>query len=138
MCSLLTLWEVGHVFLCACIMLTCHFHPFCCLPLNTVQSMFYAAILFWLASNSIYAYCGAWKFVNPLQFFVLLTNKSMRKKSKKNFPKKRRTQLNQMRQKVSHFIYLRMTDRRIWICFLYHLGPRLSQMSARTGAKHFQ
>lgn len=89
MCSLLTLWEVGHVFLCACIMLTCHFHPFCCLPLNTVQSMFYAAILFWLASNSIYAYCGAWKFVNPLQFFVLLTNKSMRKKSKKNFSKKK-------------------------------------------------
>lgn len=37
MCSLLTLWEVGHVFLCASVMLTCHFRPFCCLPLNTVQ-----------------------------------------------------------------------------------------------------
>lgn len=135
MCSLLTLWEVGHVFLCACVMLTCHFRPFCCLPLNTVQCN--NTVLIGLEQHIRLLWC-----LKICKHITIFCSTYQQKHKKKNltffFPKKSRTQLNQMRQKVSHFIYLRMTDRRIWICFLYHLGPRSSQMSARTGAKHFQ
>lgn len=130
-------------FLCACVMLTCHFHPFWCLPLNTMQSMFYAAILSWLASNSIYACCGAWKCVNPLQFFVLLTNKSMRKKTLKFFfPKKRENSIKPKSDKKYHtsFIWGWLTEEYeyafciIWD-FVYHKWVRELELNISNNTK---